>query len=103
MDKCIASVYICILLVVCRWHSEYNLIELGVTQRNLLVAYFRAAATMFEPEKSKERLAWAKTATLLDAIASNFDKDRASRGKRSEFVTEFQSSYMSQGYVGSDR
>ncbi|KAJ8426087.1 hypothetical protein Cgig2_015762 [Carnegiea gigantea] len=58
---------------------------------------------MFKPEKSKERLAWAKTATLLDAIASNFVKDKASRGERSEFVTEFQRSYMSQGYVGSHR
>lgn len=88
---------------VLRWHSEYNLVELGVSHRNLLVAYFLAAATMFEPEKSKERLAWAKTATLLDAIASNFVKDKASRGERSEFVTEFQRSYMSQGYVGSHR
>ncbi|XP_021736498.1 ent-copalyl diphosphate synthase, chloroplastic-like isoform X1 [Chenopodium quinoa] len=82
-----------------RWHSEYNLRESGVSQRSLLMAYYLAAATMFEPEKSKDRLAWAKTAALIEAIDFEFSKENASAEERREFVNEFQHSYISQGYV----
>ena len=86
-----------------RWHSEYNLAALGVSKRSLLIAYFLAMATMFEPEKSKERLAWAKTATLLEAIDSTVGKEKASWEERNDFVNEFKTLYMSQDYVGNER
>lgn len=43
-----------------------------------------AAATIFEPERSKERLAWAKTSALIDTIKSNFGDQTA------DFVRELE-------------
>jgi len=46
------------------------LAEFGMNRRTLLLAYFLAAASIFEPEKSHVRLAWAKTTILLETITS---------------------------------
>lgn len=42
-----------------------------MNRRTLLLAYFLAAASIFEPEKSHVRLAWAKSIVLLETIASH--------------------------------
>ncbi|KAH6796582.1 hypothetical protein C2S52_021136 [Perilla frutescens var. hirtella] len=44
-----------------RWYGHCNLMEFGLSERRLLLAYYIAASSAFEPEKSRERLAWAKT------------------------------------------
>ena len=41
-----------------------------MNRRSLLLAYFLATASIFEPEKSHVRLAWAKTMVLLETITS---------------------------------
>ncbi|KAL4312575.1 hypothetical protein GQ457_01G053180 [Hibiscus cannabinus] len=56
-----------------KWYSEMGLGVSGVSRRSLLLTYFTAAASVFEPERSLERLAWAKTAFLVETIASSFD------------------------------
>jgi ent-copalyl diphosphate synthase len=53
-----------------RWYSESRLGEFGLSKRDLLMDFFLAAASMFEPERSQERLAWAKTTALLETITS---------------------------------
>ncbi|CAJ1904862.1 unnamed protein product [Sphenostylis stenocarpa] len=53
-----------------KWYSESRLGEFGMNRRTLLLAYFLAAASIFEPEKSHARLAWAKTTVLLETITS---------------------------------
>ncbi|RHN44314.1 putative ent-copalyl diphosphate synthase [Medicago truncatula] len=53
-----------------KWYSESRLGEFGLSKRELLLAYFLAAANIFEPERSHERLAWAKTTALLETITS---------------------------------
>jgi len=53
-----------------RWYSESRLEEFGMNRRTLLLAYFVAAASIFEPEKSRVRLAWAQTSILLETITS---------------------------------
>ncbi|KAG4913159.1 hypothetical protein AAZX31_19G142900 [Glycine max] len=53
-----------------KWYSESRLGEFGLNRRTLLLAYFLAAASIFEPEKSHVRLAWAKTSVLLETITS---------------------------------
>ncbi|KAJ4846430.1 (-)-kolavenyl diphosphate synthase tps28, chloroplastic [Turnera subulata] len=73
-----------------KWYEEYNLREYGVGRRTLLLAYFIAAASIFEPEKSKERLAWAKTTVLLETIGSYFDGETGAFSmERKDFVHEF--------------
>ncbi|XVF32570.1 hypothetical protein REPUB_Repub17cG0093600 [Reevesia pubescens] len=55
------------------WYLEMELGDFGVSRRLLLLTYFMAAASIFEPERSQERLAWAKTAFLVETVASSFD------------------------------
>ncbi|XP_028799677.1 copal-8-ol diphosphate hydratase, chloroplastic [Neltuma alba] len=70
------------------WHSECGLEELGLSRERLLVGYFLAAANIFEPERSQERLAWVKTLALTEAISSKYqDQD-----ERKAFVYEFNNS-----------
>ncbi|XP_052115383.1 ent-copalyl diphosphate synthase 1 isoform X2 [Arachis duranensis] len=62
-----------------RWHSETGLEEFGVTKESLLQAYFVAAACIFESERWLERLAWAKTVTLIQAFKFHINHDEASK------------------------
>ncbi|KAJ9543056.1 hypothetical protein OSB04_022763 [Centaurea solstitialis] len=73
-----------------QWYADFNIGRFGVSNiTSLLVAYYVAAASVFEPERSKERIAWAKTTTLVDAISSFFDSQQLSKEHRREFVDEF--------------
>ncbi|KAL2320957.1 hypothetical protein Fmac_029926 [Flemingia macrophylla] len=53
-----------------KWYSDSRLGEFGMSRRSLLLAYFLAAANIFEPERSHVRLAWTKTIALLETITS---------------------------------
>jgi ent-copalyl diphosphate synthase len=61
-----------------RWYSESELEGFGLSKKNLLFAYYVAAASIFEPERSLERLSWTKTAALLHTLKSHF-KDEETR------------------------
>ncbi|XP_066335959.1 ent-copalyl diphosphate synthase 2-like [Miscanthus floridulus] len=52
-----------------RWCGKNNLEMYGVTRHSALRAYFLAAASNFEPSRAAERLAWARTAVLAEAIS----------------------------------
>ncbi|WJX75264.1 Gly-Xaa carboxypeptidase [Trifolium repens] len=69
-----------------KWYSESRLGEFGLSKRDLLLAYFLAAASIFEPERSHERLAWAKTKALLETITSYASDDT---NLRKDFVKKF--------------
>ncbi|KAK7242998.1 hypothetical protein RIF29_37780 [Crotalaria pallida] len=68
-----------------QWYSESGLGEFGLSRKSLLLAYFLAAANIFEPERSHERLAWAKTTALLETITT-FVSDAETR---KAFVKKF--------------
>ncbi|KAJ9543439.1 hypothetical protein OSB04_023146 [Centaurea solstitialis] len=73
-----------------QWYVDFNIERFGTSNiTSLLVAYYVAAASVFEPERSKERIAWAKTTTLVDAISSFFDSQQLSKEHRRDFVDEF--------------
>lgn len=40
-----------------------------MTPETALRAYFVAAATIFEPDRAAERLAWARTAVIVEAVS----------------------------------
>ncbi|XP_047172764.1 ent-copalyl diphosphate synthase 1-like [Vigna umbellata] len=61
-----------------RWYSDAGLERFGLSKQSLQLAYFIAAASIFEPERSRERFAWAKTAALLETLGS-FIKDEQTR------------------------
>ncbi|XP_022898168.1 ent-copalyl diphosphate synthase, chloroplastic-like isoform X2 [Olea europaea var. sylvestris] len=69
-----------------KWYTKYDLGEFGMSEGNLLLAYYLATASYFEPEKSKERLAWAKTTILMETIASYFDRKPI---HKKAFIDEF--------------
>ncbi|XP_012568797.1 ent-copalyl diphosphate synthase, chloroplastic-like isoform X1 [Cicer arietinum] len=68
-----------------RWYLESRLGEYRLSKRGLLLAYFLAAANIFEPEKSHQRLAWAKTKVLLETIKSYI----SDANLRNDFVKSF--------------
>ncbi|KAL5059577.1 hypothetical protein RYX36_031181 [Vicia faba] len=69
-----------------RWYLESDLEGFGLSKKNLLYAYFIAAANIFEPEKSLERLAWAKTATLLRILKSYSNGVKEFGDQLNEFI-----------------
>ncbi|KAJ7950513.1 Copalyl diphosphate synthase [Quillaja saponaria] len=68
-----------------RWYQELKLAEFGLSRENLLLEYFLAAASIFESNRSTERLAWTKTAILIKAIRSNLDNEESRRAFAQEF------------------
>ncbi|KAJ3672979.1 hypothetical protein LUZ60_006353 [Juncus effusus] len=52
-----------------RWYDELGLERIGMRRKDVLKAYFLAVASIFEPERAAERLAWARTSVLADAIS----------------------------------
>ncbi|CAI9755594.1 unnamed protein product [Fraxinus pennsylvanica] len=71
------------------WYANSNLQELGITKRYLLQAYFLAAATIFEPEKSNVRVAWAKSQIICKIITSYFDQENTSSEQRMAILENF--------------
>ncbi|KAL8053437.1 hypothetical protein ABFX02_05G070900 [Erythranthe guttata] len=71
------------------WYANYNVQEFGISRKNLLLAYFLAAATMFEPERTKERVFWAKSQIVSRMITSFFHNESTSSEQKTTFLTEF--------------
>ncbi|KAK6937536.1 Terpene synthase, metal-binding domain [Dillenia turbinata] len=86
-----------------KWYTEFKVGQFGVSKRALLCAYFLAAANIYEPERSSERLAWAKTMVLLEAVSSYFNNEHTFADQRSAFVDEFRSCTSSQQFVNYGR
>ena len=61
-----------------RWCEKNNLEMYGVTPQSAMRAYFLAAANIFEPDRAAERLGWARTAVIAQAISSCFLSSNAS-------------------------
>ncbi|XP_062020488.1 ent-copalyl diphosphate synthase 1-like isoform X1 [Rosa rugosa] len=71
-----------------KWYKEWKLEDYGLSEKSLLTAYFVAAASIFEPERANERLAWAKTVCLVDIIVSYFKGETYDEDKKA-FIYEF--------------
>jgi len=53
------------------WYFRSNLEKYGGTPKSALTAYFLASANIFEPNRAAERLGWARTAVLAEAVSSH--------------------------------
>ncbi|ESQ37954.1 hypothetical protein EUTSA_v10029352mg, partial [Eutrema salsugineum] len=62
-----------------KWYEENRLNECGVSRSELLECYYLAAATIFEEERSQERMVWAKSSVMVKAIFSCFGESIDSR------------------------
>uniref|UniRef100_A0A453DBJ9 Uncharacterized protein n=1 Tax=Aegilops tauschii subsp. strangulata TaxID=200361 RepID=A0A453DBJ9_AEGTS len=57
---------------MCRWYLRNHLQKYGGTPKSALTAYFLASANIFESGRAAERLAWARTWVLAEAVTSHF-------------------------------
>nr|UXG91343.1 (+)-CPP synthase [Callicarpa americana] len=72
------------------WYESSNVQEFGISRKELLLAYFLAAASIFEPERTKERIMWAKSQIVSRMITSFFNKETTiALEKKSALLTEF--------------
>ncbi|CAL4933396.1 unnamed protein product [Urochloa decumbens] len=53
------------------WYNETRLETFGVAPQEVLRAYFLAASCIFEPNRAAERLSWARTSLLANAISTH--------------------------------
>ncbi|XP_060178147.1 ent-copalyl diphosphate synthase 1-like isoform X1 [Lycium barbarum] len=72
-----------------KWYNECGLGEFGVNERSLLLTYYLASASIFEPEKSTERMVWVKTAALMDCVTCYFGRKQISVQSKIAFIHEF--------------
>ncbi|XP_075482775.1 ent-copalyl diphosphate synthase 1-like [Primulina tabacum] len=73
-----------------KWYRDSSLGEFGLSERSLILSYFIAAASIFEPENSVVRLAWAKTALLMETTVSHFSGRQFSEDQKRSFIDEFE-------------
>nr|AER58181.1 copalyl pyrophosphate synthase 1 [Stevia ovata] len=78
-----------------KWYANLN-IEKSLNTR-LLCSYYEAAATIFDPERCNERVAWAKPTMLLNIITSLFVGSTFSNDDKQAFVDEFMSTQHHHG------
>ncbi|KAL7114985.1 hypothetical protein ACP275_04G155500 [Erythranthe tilingii] len=77
------------------WYANCNVQEFGISRKDLLLAYFLAAATIFEPERTKERILWAKSQIVSTMITSYFNQESTPFDEKTKFFTEFNKKNMS--------
>ncbi|KAM0037103.1 putative ent-copalyl diphosphate synthase [Helianthus debilis subsp. tardiflorus] len=77
-------------IYVCRWYHKSGIEKFETSNiTSLLVSYYLAAASIFEPERYPERIAWTKTSILVHTISSYFDSSQLSNEDRTAFLDEF--------------
>ncbi|KAL8232849.1 hypothetical protein R6Q57_002627 [Mikania cordata] len=70
-----------------RWYVDFGISQFGTSDMaRHLVSFYLAAASIFEPERSMERISWAKTCILVDTIYKYFDAQPLSKKDRKAFV-----------------
>ncbi|KAM0051074.1 putative ent-copalyl diphosphate synthase [Helianthus debilis subsp. tardiflorus] len=70
-----------------KWYAHLNIEETLNTR--LLSSYYEAAASIFEPEKCNERVAWAKTNVIVNTITSFFARPQFLNTDIRAFANEF--------------
>nr|AZB50377.1 terpene synthase 1 [Ajuga reptans] len=71
------------------WYESCNIEEFGISRKELLRVYFLACSSIFEVERTKERMAWAKSQIISRMITSFFNKQTTSSEEKETLLTEF--------------
>nr|AZB50381.1 terpene synthase 1 [Leonotis leonurus] len=71
------------------WYESSNAKEFGISRKDLLFAYFLAAASIFETERAKERILWAKSQIICKMVKSYLENQTASLEHKIAFLTGF--------------
>nr|UNZ11790.1 copalyl diphosphate synthase [Scutellaria barbata] len=70
------------------WYESCNIEEFGISRKELLRAFFLASASIFELEKTRERIAWAKSQIISRMILSFFNKETTSSEEKGALLTQ---------------
>nr|XP_010324500.1 copal-8-ol diphosphate hydratase, chloroplastic [Solanum lycopersicum] len=62
-------------LIMQEWFEKGNFQKFGISKKEVLVSFFLAASSIFEVEKSRQRLAWAKSCILCKMITSYINQE----------------------------
>ncbi|KAK4486230.1 hypothetical protein RD792_008900 [Penstemon davidsonii] len=81
--------------------TKYTVEEFGISREELLIAYFLATASIFEPERSSERIAWAKSQIISKMITSFYNKEITSSEQKVAFLSNFSNSINGVGRTNS--
>ncbi|XP_022858374.1 copal-8-ol diphosphate hydratase, chloroplastic-like isoform X2 [Olea europaea var. sylvestris] len=71
------------------WYVNFKLQELGISKKDLLLAYFLAAANIVEPERSNVRLAWAKSQIIIRLMTFYFTRETNTLEERIDLLSKF--------------
>nr|ALI57121.1 copalyl diphosphate synthase [Scoparia dulcis] len=74
-----------------QWYEKSYLQEFGITEKDLILAYFLASASIFEPERLGERVAWVKSQIVLQILLDYCSpSDQNGKGNKNvEKITAF--------------
>ncbi|KAL0393921.1 UNVERIFIED_CONTAM: Peregrinol diphosphate synthase TPS1, chloroplastic [Sesamum latifolium] len=70
-----------------QWYENFNVCEFGVSRKDVLLAYFLGSASMFEADRSKERMAWAKSQIISKMITSFLNEETTSSEQKAALLT----------------
>ncbi|CAI9094689.1 OLC1v1030469C1 [Oldenlandia corymbosa var. corymbosa] len=72
-----------------KWWKKCKLEQYGLKREDLVVTFFLAAASIFEPGRSAERCAWTKSRAIIQLLQVYFNNIAISREKREAFLSTF--------------
>ncbi|KAL7143535.1 hypothetical protein ABFS83_08G197600 [Erythranthe nasuta] len=71
------------------WYANFKIEEFGtITRKDLILAYFLAAATIFEPQRSNERILWAKSQIVCKMITSFIRNESTPLDQKTALLTQ---------------
>ncbi|XP_042004603.1 copalyl diphosphate synthase CPS1, chloroplastic-like [Salvia splendens] len=70
------------------WYESCGIEEFGISRKELLVYYFMAASSIFELERTNERMAWAKSQVISKMITSFFNSETRSFEEKQSLLNE---------------
>ncbi|KAL1825946.1 ent-copalyl diphosphate synthase 5 isoform X2 [Daucus carota subsp. sativus] len=85
------------------WCANSNLEKFGLSETSLLLSYYLAASSLYEPESSNLRFAWAKTEALIETIRLYFGNIESSAEQREAFVQDYMKTTENLQYVSPGR
>nr|WJZ49116.1 (+)-copalyl diphosphate [Scutellaria barbata] len=71
------------------WYESCNIEEFGISRKELLQAYFLACSSVFELEKTTERIGWAKSQIISRMITSFLNNETTTAVEKDALLTRF--------------
>ncbi|KAM3270793.1 hypothetical protein P3S67_028995 [Capsicum chacoense] len=79
-------------VIMQEWFEKCKFQQFGISKKEVLVSYFLAAASIFEVEKSRQRLAWAKSSILCKMVTSYFNQEATTWITRNKLLMDYKNS-----------